>query len=268
MGSLTAKAVIIQEDEIVASKIIRVKATSLKSAEAVMGEALSAAGMKIHDIDCCCSTGYGRFDIPFSNMNKSEISCHGLGAFWTDNTIRTIIDIGGQDCKAVSIDENGMVNDFVMNEKCAAGTGRSLEILAKTIGIALEDLGPTSLKSKKNIEISNKCSIFMELDVIQHLYQKAKLSDLAHAINMAVAKRVSSLAKGVEIKNQVCITGGVAKNIGVVTALEKRLNITFKPLSDDPQLMGAIGAAVFAMRAHEKVARPAMRHLRVIEGNV
>ena len=118
VGSLTAKAVIIKDNDIVSSKIIRVKATSLQSAETVVTKALAGAGLGMGDVDWCCSTGYGRFDIPFSNMNKSEISCHGLGAFWLDNSIRTIIDIGGQDCKAVSIDENGMVNDFVMNEKC------------------------------------------------------------------------------------------------------------------------------------------------------
>ncbi len=247
VGSLTAKAVILKDSSIFSTKIIRVKATAAKSAEAVMSKAVSAAGLNMKNIDHCCTTGYGRFDIPFSTMNKTEISCHGLGAFWTDNAIRSIIDIGGQDSKAVSVGNNGMVKNFVMNEKCAAGTGRSLEILSKTIGVELEQLGPLSLKSKKQIELSNKCSIFMELDVIQQLYKKTKLPDLANAINTAVAKRIVQLTKSVDLNKEVCITGGVSKNIGVVTRLEELLGITFKPLPEDPQLMGAIGAAVFAM---------------------
>ncbi len=248
VGSLTAKAVIMDDTTIVSQNIIRVKATALKSAFAVIKKALKPLGLAIEDIDYCCSTGYGRFDIPFSHMDKSEISCHGLGAFWTDNSIRTIIDIGGQDCKVVSIEENGMVSDFIMNEKCAAGTGRSLEILSKTLGVALEDLGAISITSKTPVEILNKCSIFMELDVIGYLYKKNKIADIANGINCAVAKRVMQLAKSVDMKKEVCITGGVSKNIGVVQWLEKLLYINFKPLLVDPQLMGAVGAAVFAMR--------------------
>ncbi len=248
IGSLTAKAVIIRDGSIVSKKIIRVKETALKSAETVMSMVTSEAGLKMEDIDSCCTTGYGRYDIPFSDMNKSQISCHGLGAFWLDRSIRTIIDIGGQDCKAVAVGENGMVKDFIMNEKCAAGTGRSLEILAKTIGIELEELGPVSLKSKKEVELANKCSIFMELDVIQHLYNKTKIRDIANAINTAVARRVVQLSKAVRLENDICITGGVSKNIGVVNKLEEMLKIKFKQLPEDPQLMGAMGAAVFAAK--------------------
>ncbi len=250
VGSLTAKAVILKDSSIFSTEIIRVKATAEQSAKAVMSKAVSAAGLNMKHIDHCCTTGYGRFDIPFSTMNKTEISCHGLGAFWTDNAIRSIIDIGGQDSKAVSVGGNGMVKNFAMNEKCAAGTGRSLEILSRTIGVELEQLGPLSLKSKKNVELSNKCSIFMELDVIQQLYKKTKLPDLANAINTAVAKRIVQLTKSVDLNKEICITGGVSKNIGVVKRLEELLGITFKPLPEDPQLMGAIGAAVFAMHVN------------------
>ncbi len=255
VGSLTAKAVVIDDSKIIATKIIRAKATALKSADAVTTEALAAVGLGLKDIDFCCSTGYGRFSIPFANMNKSEISCHGLGAFWVDNSIRTVIDIGGQDCKAVAIDESGFINDFIMNEKCAAGTGRSLEMLSKTLNVKLHELGEMSLESKKPIEISNKCSIFMELDVMKHLYAKQKKSDIAYAINNAVAKRVFQLARSVDIKKNICITGGVSKNIGVVRILEELLEMEFKPLSIDPQATGAIGAAVFAMQEYEKLQK-------------
>lgn len=246
IGSLTAKAVLIEDDRIISSKMMRVKATALKSAHAVMSETLETVALGFDNLDYCCTTGYGRFDVPFSDKNISEISCHGLGAFWSEKSIGTVIDIGGQDCKVVVVDGDGMVEDFIMNEKCAAGTGRSLEILSKSIGINLEELGPVSLQSEKSITIANKCSIFMEMEVMQHLYNDEKISDIAYSINMAVAKRVVQLAKAVKIKDAICITGGVSKNVGVVTILEDLLELKFKTLPGDPQLMGAIGAAVFA----------------------
>jgi len=151
VGSLTAKAYIMNEKGPLASEIIRVKSTNITSANEVMEKALASARLRWSDLDCCCSTGYGRYEIPFANMNRSEISCHGLGAFHVDSSIRTVIDIGGQDCKIILIDSNGNIRDFVMNDKCAAGTGRSLEILAKTIGVKLEELGTLAVKSKNQI---------------------------------------------------------------------------------------------------------------------
>lgn len=254
VGSLTAKAVILQDNKLIASNIIRVKSTPYESAKTVLDTALDMCSLKLIDIDNICSTGYGRYDIPFSNMNKSEISCHGMGAFWCDNSIRTIIDIGGQDCKVIKVEKNGKVKDFVMNEKCAAGTGRSLEILSKNIGLDFSELGLVSLKSKKrNIEITNKCSIFMELEVMQLIYQNHKKHDIAYAINNAVAKRVVALVKTLGVENNVCITGGVSKNIGVVNSLEHLLNIKFKGFSVDPQLMGAIGASVYAAQSEDVI---------------
>ncbi len=253
IGSLTAKAVIMKDNQILSSKIIRSKARAVDSAAMVMQDALNQAGLLQSDINACCSTGYGRFEIPFAYTNKSEISCHTLGAFWADKSIRTIIDIGGQDCKVISADGKGKVKDFIMNDKCAAGTGRSLEILARTIGVNIEDLGPLSLKSRKPIEITNKCSIFMELEVFQHLCKKETIKDIASGINKAIAKRVAALAKtgDIELRSDICITGGVSKNIGVVSSLEKILGLKFKSLSIDPQLAGAIGAALFASQLEE-----------------
>jgi (R)-2-hydroxyacyl-CoA dehydratese activating ATPase len=253
VGSLTAKAVILNDTGIITSKIIRDKPTPVQSATAVMEEALQNAGLKFDEINSCCSTGYGRHSIPFAGMNMSEISCHGLGAFWAEGSIRTVIDIGGQDCKVISIDTGGMVRDFIMNDKCAAGTGRSLEILSKTIGISLERLGPVSLRSWKPARITNKCSIFMELEVLQYIYKKRRTADIAYGINEAVAKRVASLANMIQLNENVAITGGVSKNIGVVRMLEKMLDIRFKHLPVDPQIIGALGAAVFALNGATKI---------------
>jgi predicted CoA-substrate-specific enzyme activase len=249
VGSLTAKAYIMNEKGGLAGEIIPVQSTPTDSARAVMEKALKSARLNFSDLNCCCSTGYGRYEIPFAQMNMSEISCHGLGAFHVDPSIRTVIDIGGQDCKIILIDANGNVRDFIMNDKCAAGTGRSLEILAKTIGIKLEEFGKLAVKSKKPINITNKCSVFMELEVLGHLYARKKLKHIACGIADAVAKRVAALAKAVDVEDPVCITGGVSKNPGVLRQLAYHMNRTFKTLPVDPQIIGALGAACFAKRA-------------------
>jgi predicted CoA-substrate-specific enzyme activase len=237
------------DNRVIASEIIKISATTIGSATDVMKKALSSSFLQFSDINYCCSTGYGRHEIPFAQMNMSEISCHGLGAFWADGTIRTIIDIGGQDCKVILIDDNGNVRDFIMNDKCAAGTGRSLEILAKTIGVELEELGPLALKSKRPINITNKCSIFMELEVLNHLYTRKKIRHIACGITDAVAKRVAALAKAIDIEDNICITGGVSKNPVVIRQLSRHMNVSFKSLPVDPQIIGALGAAIFAMKA-------------------
>jgi len=249
IGSLTAKAVIMDESGIAATRIIGVRPGAEESARAVMKECLDTRGLSFDDIDFCCATGYGRLMIPFADMNMSEISCHGMGAFWNAPSIRTIIDIGGQDCKVIAIDDSGRVADFAMNDKCAAGTGRSLEILAGTIGVALKDLGPLAMKSRKPLDITSKCSIFMELEVIDALYRGKKLRDIASGLSDAVARRVAALAGTVPLRGEFCITGGVSKNAGVVRHLERRLGVKFRSLHTDPQLTGALGAALAAREA-------------------
>ena len=251
VGSLTAEAVIIRDKKIIAGEIIQVRAGASASARQVMEKALEKAGLGYNDISLCYSTGYGRFSMDFAEKNISEISCHGMGAHYVDSSIRTIIDIGGQDCKVIAIDKEGLVLDFVMNDKCAAGTGRSLEILANAIDVDLDKLGPVSMKSKRPVRINNKCGIFMEQEVLWNLYKNKKIKDLALGINQAVAKRVAILAKKMKIRPGIALTGGVSKNIGVKAALEDILNINFTKLSLDPQLMGALGAAIYAMKEYK-----------------
>ena len=231
-----------------------VGAKTVDSAREVMQEALCKAKLDLKDMVCICSTGYGRKNIPFAHFNMSEISCHGMGAYWCDSSVRTIIDVGGQDCKAICVDARGRTTDFVMNNKCAAGTGRSLEILARAINLGLEDLGPASLKSRRPVRITNRCSIFMELEVLQHYYGGRKIRDIARGINQAVARRVAFLAQGLDMQPGFALTGGVSKNAGVVKSLEKAMGVHFVPLNVDPQLMGALGAAVHAgVRAGARV---------------
>lgn len=248
VGSLTAKAVIldVKNRKIIASHLMNSLSSGKKSNEAIVDSVLKKANMKIEDIKRICSTGYGRFENVYSSDEKSEISCHGMGAFWSDSSVRTIIDIGGQDSKVISIGESGLIDKFRMNDKCAAGTGRILEIFAKNIGISVEEMGNIKLKKKSNLSISNRCGIFMEMDVIKHLRAGKKTPDIIYSIADAVASRVVQLVNTVGIKSNVAITGGVSKNNSIVKQLENLLDIEFVTLPFDAQLMGAIGAAVYA----------------------
>jgi predicted CoA-substrate-specific enzyme activase len=246
VGSLSAEAVILRDGSIVSSEIIRVRPSPEQSAAEVMDKALSKAGLTYSDIQRCVSTGYGRERIPFANGNVSEISCHGRGAQWLIPSARTVIDVGGQDCKVIRVDGNGRIANFVMNDKCASGTGRFLEFMAKVLRVGIEDLGPQGLESEKPAAITSVCSVYAESEVLHCVYEGRQLSDVAAGINRAMAERVRSLVKRVGVENAVCITGGVAKNVAVVKNLEEMLQAGTEKLPVDPQIVGAIGAALFA----------------------
>ncbi|MBF0100339.1 MAG: 2-hydroxyglutaryl-CoA dehydratase [Desulfobacterales bacterium] len=247
VGSLTAKAVILEDKKIIAGEWIRVASNPVISAQKVIQQALSKARLSMDSIVCCCTTGYGRTEIPFASLNMSEISCHGMGAFFLDKQIRTVIDMGGQDCKVIALDDHGYVSQFSMNDKCAAGTGRSLEMLSDSLGIEFEQLGEISLKSRHPVPLTNKCTIYMELEVMSYVYEKKKLKDIAAGITLALARRVAQLASSIPLNTQIAFTGGVSKNTAVVKHLESLLDISFTKLPFDPQLIGALGAAVFAL---------------------
>jgi predicted CoA-substrate-specific enzyme activase len=233
-------------DKILSSSIIRVKRNPFLTSELVYTEALEKINLSPKEIDFCVGTGYGRERIPFINKSLSEISCHGKGANFLNNEIRSVIDVGGQDCKVISIDSKGELVDFRMNEKCAAGTGRYLEIMAELLGVTLTDLGKISLKSKSPISISSVCSIYTQSEVLNYISRKIKKHDIAAGINHAMAKRVEKMTEKISLTEKYTITGGVAKNIGVLKYLESLMGVKFQPLSVDSQLIGALGAAVFA----------------------
>ncbi|RJP23206.1 MAG: 2-hydroxyglutaryl-CoA dehydratase [Candidatus Abyssobacteria bacterium SURF_5] len=246
VGSLTAEAVIMDNGTICGSEIIRVRPRPEQSARDVMDKLLGRLEMTYDDIMYCISTGYGRETISFANDNISEISCHGRGAHWLNPSIRTVIDVGGQDCKAIRVDERGLLVDFVMNDKCAAGTGRSLELMAEALGIDIGDLGPLSLNATTSLVITNQCSIFAEMEILHFLCEEKNLADIAAGVNEAMARRVKMLVGKVGVKEEIGMTGGVSKNIGVVKGLERMLGKEFVQFQEDPQIIGALGAAVFA----------------------
>ncbi len=245
IGSLTGKAVILDDNDIIASEIIRVKRNPVLTSTLVYKAVLEKAGLKKNDINFCVGTGYGREKIPFINKSISEISCHGKGAFKLDETIRTIIDIGGQDCKIIQIDDKGDLLDFRMNDKCAAGTGRYLELMAEILGLTLDELGTKSLSSHSPIVINSTCSIYAQSEVLHYISKKAKIKDITAGINRAMAERVVLMAKKIKatLEPSFVLSGGVAKNKGVVQELQRILGMKFQSINIDPQLVGALGAA-------------------------
>jgi len=252
VGSLSAEAVIMDNGSIISFEIIKVRPRPEQSAGDVMNAALSKAGLTLGGLDYCISTGYGREKIPFANDNISEISCHGKGAQWLIPSVRTVIDVGGQDCKAISVDENGNLLNFIMNDKCAAGTGRFLEVMSKTLGVGLEELASLAVRSKNPLPVTSQCSIFTETEAMCYVNEGEKMADIAAGINQAMARRVKALVGRIGIVDEVCMTGGVAKNSGVLKSLEEILQVTIKKMPEDPQIIGALGAAIFAKEEMQK----------------
>ena len=255
VGSTASKCVIIKDGkDIVATAVVSV-GTGTSGPARVMKGALDQVGFtSIEQLDGAIATGYGRNSLKEVPAQMSELSCHAKGAYFLFPRVRTIIDIGGQDSKALKLSDNGMLENFVMNDKCAAGTGRFLDVIAKVLEINLEDLEKLDEQSTKELTISSTCTVFAESEVISQLASGAKIPDIVKGIHTAIASRVGSLAKRVGIQDDVVMTGGVALNKGMVRALER--NIGFKiHTSEYCQLNGAIGAALFAYQKCAQAAK-------------
>ncbi len=247
VGSLTSKAVIMKNNKIIGSHILKSKPRPGDSAAAAMNGALEACGLSLDRIDYCVATGYGRDNIPFANEAVSEISCHGRGANWLLPSAQTVIDIGGQDCKVMKLDANGQVERFTANDKCASGTGRFLEVMARVLGMDIKELGGLSAKSRAPVTLASTCTVWAQADVIKYLNSGTAIEDIGAGINTAMAKRVATLAGSIRPEGDILMTGGVAKNTGVVATLEKLLGTRIKKTRKaDPQMAGALGAAVMA----------------------
>ena len=254
IGSLTGKVVILDSDgSILVQKVIPVKKLPVNTVNALLEDVLPKLGIKtFSEITYCIGTGYGRRKIPLASETITEITCHGTGAHHLMPSIRTVIDIGGQDCKIIRLDAQGNLKNFIMNEKCAAGTGRYLEIMAETLGLTLDELGTISLKAKNPLALASKCSIYARQEVMQLISDGIKKPALAAAINKAMAERVIALAEKVGLEKDIAVSGGVAKNIGVVSNMERMLGTQFKKFPIDPQIVGALGAALIAKKAYAK----------------
>lgn len=219
-------------------------------ANEVMRQALQEASLQIDDISYIVATGYGRLNVPFADHQITELSCHARGISSLFPNARTVIDIGGQDAKCMKIDDGRLIS-FVMNDKCAAGTGRFLEVIATALGIKLEDMGEISLKPTKRIQISNLCTIFAQQEVVALLSRGEKLENIVAGLHDALAGRIAALARRLGIEPDLVLTGGVAKNTGVVKAMKESLGCEIL-VPEEPLITGALGAAILAKEIYMK----------------
>ena len=241
IGSTMTKVVIVNETTL-ASVIGPTGPEHRKLANRVMEEALAKAKLPFEEITYVVATGYGRINVPFADKQITEISCHARGVSHLLPEVRTVIDIGGQDSKGIKLRE-GRVVDFVMNDRCAAGTGRFLEVTADELGISLDEMGKLSFEAKNKVEISSTCTVFAAQEVVNKISEGAALADIIAGLHEAIATRIYGMARRLKIEREVALTGGGAKNIGLVKALEAKLG--FKVLlPPEPLLTGAIGAAL------------------------
>lgn len=255
IGSLTAKTVIVGLDCRIASyKVIQGKIVDESAAIASLEQALENAQLTRVEIGFLVTTGYGRNMVSFGDKNITEISCHARGAQFLFPGVRTVIDIGGQDSKVITLNGEGSVVNFAMNDKCAAGTGRFLEVMAHALEVPLEEMGVLSLKAEDPALISSICTVFAESEVISLTAQGRSKLDIIAGIHEAIARRMHSLVNQVGVVAPVVISGGVAKNAGVVRALERLLE-TEIILPPEPQIVGALGAALFAVGESRKNAQ-------------
>lgn len=247
IGSTTCKCVIMQDGNTIIAEALKAGGIGTPSPKAVVEEALSSVNLKREDIASIAATGYGRNRCDIADYQISELSCHAMGAHYIFPEARTIIDIGGQDAKVISLNSNGQMQSFLMNDKCAAGTGRFLDVMSAILQVPVNEFGNYAAEAKNPSSISNTCTVFAESEVISQLANGVEMSDLIAGICLSVAGRVGALAKRTPLDEKICMSGGVSKNSGVRLGLEKAIN---KPIlfSSKSQLFGAIGAALSAYK--------------------
>ena len=254
IGSSSSKVALFDEQGRLAATSIINLGTGTDAHQLARKEALEKAGCTEDDIEYSVATGYGRITYEGADKQITEITCHAKGVTYLAENVRTIVDIGGQDAKVIKLNKNGQVENFVMNEKCAAGTGRFVEVMARVLGCGLDDLSDLADQSKKSVAISSVCTVFAESEVISRLAAGEALADVARGAHVAIAKRVAGLCNRVGYEPKIVMTGGVALNRNLVDALSKELKAPVE-VAPHCQAAGAIGAAMFAYEAGMKARR-------------
>ncbi len=254
VGSVSSQAVILVDGKLFAYSNMRTGSDSPDSARKAITWAMENTGLTLDDIHYTVGTGYGRVNVPFADRAITEIACHARGGnFMYGSSVRTILDMGGQDCKAILCDEKGKVTNFLMNDKCAAGTGRGMEVFADLLSVSIEDVGEMSLDvDEEPPPVSSTCVVFAKSEASSLLREGWSKKRVLAAYCSAMAHRVVSLLERIGVQKEFAITGGIAKNAGVVTRLEKELDLTALKSQYDTQIAGALGAALFAKALVEK----------------
>jgi len=245
IGAVSAKALLVHENSIVAYEVLDTGSNIGQIADRVVKKVLDKASVDFNDLQRIVATGYGRISVPFADKRITEITCHARGVHDLIPEVRTIIDIGGQDSKGMRVDDAGNVVDFVMNDKCAAGTGRFLEVMAKALELKIDDLGPISLESENPCCISSVCTVFAESEVVSLRAEGKSREDIIAGIHKSIASRIRAMMYQIGKEEPVVLTGGVAQNKGVVKALESEFKISIG-IPENPQITGALGAALIA----------------------
>jgi predicted CoA-substrate-specific enzyme activase len=254
VGSTQTKAVIVDgARRIVARALIATGANVSRAAENAFREACAAAELPREAIGYVVGTGYGRYKVMFGDTQITEITCHARGAQFLFPATRTVIDMGGQDTKAIKVGPDGSVIDFSMNDKCAAGTGRFLSAAADVTGLPLDEIGPRALEAKNPVRLTSVCTVFVESDIMSYLAQRKTVEDILGGVHRAIATRTMSLIRRVGVEDEVTFTGGVSRNIGMVRGLEAVLGRPIN-VSDEGHYMGALGAALFALERAQAAA--------------
>ncbi|WP_329887333.1 acyl-CoA dehydratase activase [Pseudoramibacter faecis] len=251
IGSTSSKAVLLKDGQEVAADAVVQSGTGTSGPERVMDMIFKKSGLKRSDIRRIVATGYGRFTFDAADRQVSEISAHAKGIHYLFPKARTILDIGGQDVKAIAIGENGSVQNFFMNDKCAAGTGRFLEVMAGILELDVSEMAEWDIKAKHPVSVSSTCTVFAESEVISLLSQKKAKEDIIRGVHESVVGRSMGLLMRTPMEADFVMTGGVARNAGVVDALKRELN-KMVYVAQNPQVTGALGAALFAWQDLEK----------------
>lgn len=248
IGSATAKVIILSDGSVAGSALVPMKVNSEKAGLQALEMALHQTKLSREDIKFTVATGYGRFVAPFADATVTEITCHAAGAYYWNPQVRTVIDVGGQDCKVIRMGEMGQVVEFAMNDKCAAGTGRFFEVLARIFDVGLDDLGAISLKADARLSISSTCTVFAESEVASLMARGEKPENIIGGVHYAFGRRIEGLLRRVGLEKELTMTGGVGKNIGMRKIFEELLEVPVAELKGDPQFAGALGAALIARR--------------------
>jgi len=247
VGSTQTKAVIIDEGRrIRARSLVETGANVVRAAEHAFEEALRAGDVREEEVEYVVGTGYGRYKVTFGNTQVTEISCHGRGAVHLFPRTRTVVDMGGQDTKAIRVSAVGEIVDFCMNDKCAAGTGRFLGAASAALNIPLPELGPTALRGERPVKITTTCTVFAESEVLSWLGKGKKIEDILLGVHQSIAARSAGLLRRVGVEEEVTFTGGVARNLAMIQTLEERLGVKVN-VGEESHYMGALGAALFAL---------------------
>jgi predicted CoA-substrate-specific enzyme activase len=246
VGSTTTKGILLDSSgKIIAKSLMLTGASAVQSVEKTLRNISLSKDINLNGIPMI-STGYGRARVELAEKSVTEITCHSVGVHHINPDIRFIIDVGGQDSKAIRIGPSGRPEDFELNDKCSAGTGRFLEVMARVLEVSIDDLGPLALQSKKPSSISSTCTVFAESEVIGHIGAGESAADIAAGVHVSMVSKISALSKRVGVKEPVCVTGGVALNPAFRHHLSKQLGVDLW-VPEEPQLTGAIGAAVIAL---------------------